>query len=127
MLKTLYLKKGQAEGVTGGVVTLIAGMAVATLVLIFVGVLGGQTYELVESDLNEIGIVYNNTGGINYSASNYTIQNHVKSGIISGFKALEQTGKYLPIIVLAVVISLVLFLVLGMSNIATGGGRGTAL
>lgn len=109
-----YRKKGQVGGVVAGVVALIAGMGVSTLVLIFVGALGGQTYNLVEPDIDNI--------------SDATIKAHVKDGITSGFKALEQTGNYLPIIVLAIIISVVLALVLGMAGTASGGyGRGTAL
>jgi hypothetical protein len=67
-------------------------------------------------------------GGAVGAISNGTVKSSVKDGIISGFEALEQTGNYLPIIVLAVVIALVLFLVLGMTNVANGGGgRGSAL
>lgn len=106
--------EGQAQGAVGAIITLIVGVGVATLVLIFVGALGGQTYNLVESDIDAI--------------SNDTVKNSVKNGIVSGFQALEQTGQYLPIIVLAVVISLVLFLVLGFTNFGGGmGGRGSAL
>lgn len=108
----LYEKKGQMGGAVGAVIQLITGVGVAVLVLIFVGALGGQTYNLVEADIDAI--------------TNDTVKTSVKNGIISGFAALEQTGNYLPIIVLAVVIALVLFLVLGMTNVA-GGGRGSAL
>jgi hypothetical protein len=109
----MYEKEGQMGGAVGAVIQLITGVGVAVLVLIFVGALGGQTYNLVESDIDAI--------------SNGTVQSSVKNGIISGFSALEQTGNYLPIIVLAVVIALVLFLVLGMTNVGQGGGRGSAL
>lgn len=107
-----YEKKGQMGGAVGAIIQLITGVGVAVLVLIFVGSLGGQTYELVESDIDAI--------------SNETVKSSVKGGIISGFEALEQTGDYLPIIVLAVVIALVLYLVLGMTGSA-GGYRGSAL
>ena len=107
----IYKKSGQMGGAVGAVIQLITGVGVAVLVLIFVGSLGGQTYNLVESDIDGI--------------SNGTVRDSVKTGIISGFDALEQTGSYLPIIVLAVVIALVLFLVLGMTG---GQGRtGSAL
>jgi len=86
----LYQEKGQVAGSVGAIISLIVGVGVAVLVLIFVGSLGGQTYELVESDIEAI--------------TNQTIEDSVKGGIISGFEALEQTGNYLPIIVLAVVI-----------------------
>ena len=112
--KELYEKEGQYAGAIQAVIMLITGIGISVLVLIFVGTLGGQTYNLTEDDIDNI--------------SDATIKGHVKSGITSGFEALEQTGKYLPIIVLAVVISLVLVLVLGMGGVAGGmGGRGSAL
>lgn len=110
----LYKRKGQAAGAVGAIITLIVGVGVAVLVMIFVGSLGGQTYDLVEEDIDAI--------------TNTSIKNSVKNGILSGFEALEQTGDYLPIIVLAVVISLVLVLVLGFTSFGNlGGGRGSAL
>jgi len=108
--KLLYSKKGQSASAVGAIVSLIVGIGVSVLVLTLVGSLGGSTYELVEDDIDAI--------------SNATIKTHVKDSIISGFDALEQTGNYLPVIVLAVVISLVLALVLGFSNMGgrVGGG-----
>ena len=111
--KQLYKKKGQMQGAVGAVITLIVGIGVSVLILIFVGALGGQTYNLVESDITEI----NNT----------TVQNHVRNSIVSGFQSLETAGDYLPIIVLAVVIAIVLALVLSFGGLASGGGRGSAL
>jgi len=111
-LKT-FKKKGQAAGAVGAIITLIVGVGVSVLVLIFVGSLGGQTYELVEDDLDDI--------------TNLTIKNSIKNSIISGFAALEQTGDFLPIIVLAVVISLVLALVLSFTALGGQGRGGTAL
>ncbi len=111
--KEMYEESGQMQGAVGAVIMLITGVGVSVLVLIFVGALGGQTYNLVEPDLDSI--------------SNGTVQASVKNAIISGFSGLEQTGSYLPIIVLAIVITLVLFLILGMvSGIGsqTGGPRG---
>jgi len=112
----LYERKGQASAAVSALVTLIVGIGIAVLILIFVGALSGQTYQLVEADLTAI--------------TNDTIENHVKEAIISGFEGLEQTGKYIPIIVLAVVISLVIGLVLSFSIFTQGGGmggRGSAL
>ena len=113
--KPLYEAKGQATGAVGAIITLIVGVGVSVLILIFVGALGGQTYDLVEDDIDAIG--------------NETIRTSVKNSIVSGFEALEKTGDYLPIIVLAVIISIVLMLILGftaLGGMATGG-RGTAL
>jgi hypothetical protein len=110
----IYEKEGQAAGAVGNIITLIVGVGVSVLVLIFVGALGGQTYNLVESDIDAI--------------TNDNISGAVKNSITSGFDALEQTGNYLPIIVLAVVISLVLVLVLGFTAFGNmGGGRGSVL
>jgi len=111
--KQLFKAKGQMGGAVGAVIALITGVGVSVLVLIFVGALGGQTYNLVEDDIDSI--------------NDSTIQGHVKSGITSGFDALEQTGNYLPIIVLAVVISLVLALVLGFTMLGGGSRGGSAL
>ena len=111
--EAIYMQEGQALGAVGAIVTLIVGVGVSVLVLIFVGALGGQTYNLVEPKIDNI--------------SDATIKADIKSGITSGFSALKQTGDYLPIIVLAVVISLVMFLVLGMTGMGGGAGRGSAL
>jgi len=182
----LYEKKGQVGGAVGSIVTLIVGVGVSVILLIFVGALGGQTYNVIESDINSIGnntatnqaftannatavslghtdihsgslSIFNSTQSINtgnftidYNAgtalltgdtsingsslnANYTwgeqeIRTSIKTGIKSGFTALERTGGYLPIIVLAVVISLVLTIIFGLALIGSGGVRGqTAL
>lgn len=106
-----YEKKGQMQGgVVNAIITLIVGIGVSVMVLIFIGALGGQTYNLVETDITAI--------------TNDTIEASVRNSIVSGFSALEKTGDYLPLIVLAVVISLVLFLIIGMSAVTGGGGMG---
>jgi len=108
-----FQKKAQfVGGAVGNIITLIVGIGISVLIMIFVGSLSGQTWNLVEDDVDTI--------------SNTTIKNHIKDSVISGFSALETTGDYLPIIVLAVVISLVLGLVLGFGGIG-GAGRGQAL
>jgi len=106
----MYEEEGFVEQNVGAVITLIIGVGVASLVLIFVGALGGQTYNLVESDIDSI--------------SDANIQADVESAVRSGFDALEKTGSYLPLIVLAIVIFLVLSLVVGLGRGTTyyGGG-----
>ena len=106
-------KKAQAGAAVGSIITLIVGVGIAVLVMIFVGSLGGQTWELVEDDVTAI--------------TNETIENHVRSSVISGFSALETTGDYLPIVVLAVIIALVLGLVLSFGGIGGGFRGGSAL
>ena len=53
--KQLFKEKGQVNEAVNSIITLIVGVGVAVLVLIFVGVLGGQTSQLVESDIEAIG------------------------------------------------------------------------
>ena len=184
---SLYFREGQAAAQSvGAIVTLIVGVGVAVLILIFVGVLAGQTYELTETNIDSIGnnvvvnesftaingtavslnfgdvqagtvTVWNSTNSV--AAANYTldvaadpatftllnnaynnsaftidyiwgetaIRNSIKSSIVSGFSALETTGDYLPIIVLAVIIAIVLALVLGFATFGGGAARGQAL
>lgn len=167
-------------------IMLTIGIGIAVLVLIFVGVMGGQTYTITAPQIAKIGtlesqpnetvtltngsnttlthdsvvgtlLLFNSTetlgsgnytlfatdgqvflygtydfgGGYNatYSFRNASVRKRVQSGISESFGALEQTGSFLPIIVLAIVIFIVLTLVLGMGML--GGykcaGRGGAL
>lgn len=102
----LYESEGYVTENVGAIVFLIVGVGIATLVLIFVGVLGGQVYQQVEPDIDAI--------------TNTTIKESIKTSVISGFEALETTGSYLPIVVLAVIIFIVLSIVMGLG--AFGGG-----
>ena len=54
-MQILKEKKAQVTGSVGVMVSLVVGIGVAVLVFIFVGSLGGQTFELVEDDLDSIG------------------------------------------------------------------------
>lgn len=101
-----------ASASVSSMIVLIVGVAIAVLIMIFVGALSGQTYNIVEDDLNAI--------------NDSTIQTSVKNSITSGFEALEQTGNYLPLLVLAVITALVIGLVLSFGAF-TGGGRGSVL
>lgn len=92
----------------GAVVTLIMGVAISTLLLIFTGALGGQVYSQVEPDLSSI--------------SDLNIQTYVKDAIVSGFKAQKTVGNYLPIVVLAVVVFIVIGLVLALGRGSMGYG-----
>lgn len=179
-----YNEKGQSMGAVGSIVGLIVGVAVAVLCLIFVGTLGGQTYELAEDKLDAIGnnavtndafncsntttaqldhsFIQENTLSImnatsvielgnftiDYDAgtvllvgasyngyscyANYTwgaseVREYAKDSVISSFSALKQTGDYLPIVVLAVIIAIVLSLVLGFTAFGRDGGNNSAL
>lgn len=104
-----YEAEGYVTENVGAIVFLIVGVGIATLVLIFVGVLGGQVYQQVEADIDAI--------------TNTTIKNYIKDSIISGFKALDTTGSYLPIVVLAVIIFVVLSIVMGLGAFGGYGGQ----
>ena len=110
-----YHKKGQALGAVSAIITLVIGVTVATLVMILGGALGGQTYNLVEPDIDNI--------------SDAAIKASIKSGITSAFEAQAQTGDYMPLIVLGVVIFIILSLVLGFLAFGgfSGGRQGVAL
>jgi len=101
--------RGQTE--VGAMVGLIIGVGIAVLLLIFIGVLGGQAYSLTQSNIESI----NDT----------TIQGYVKDAITSGFQSLKTVGQYMPLIVLAVVIAVILTVVLSLG--VFGGVRATAL
>ncbi|MBE8540390.1 hypothetical protein [Geoglobus acetivorans] len=111
--KPVYRKSGYVQANVGDIIALIVGIGVATLVLIFVGTLGGQTYVMVEPEINSI----NNT----------QVQTYVNDAIINSFKALAQTGKYLPVVVMAVIIFIVLGLVMGLGRAGYGYYYGGAL
>ena len=122
MCEKHFEKEGQVGNQIGMVIQLIIGVGVAALVLIFVGTMGGQTYEMVQGDICDL-----NTGGLGEEGctdgiADYNIAGSVRNGIVSGFEALETSGDYLPLIVLAVVISIVLALVLGMGNVTQNYG-----
>ena len=179
-----YMLSGETTMATvGAVIALIVGVSIATLVMTFTGSLSGQTYNLVEPDLNtltsshsdylftavnstavtvyddivsgtlsvtnrtgtsialtnfnidyDLGTLYLKNNSLNNKVLNATFQagdpvaqGHIQRAIISGFEAQEQTGNYLPLIVLAVVIFMLLGLVLGMQVLGNSGYRGSAL
>lgn len=94
------------------VILLIVGFAVAGLLFTFTQVLGGQTYQLVEDDIEAI--------------DNVTIRNSIKGGIASNFEAQEQIGNYMPIIALAIIITIIISLIIGgiASKFMAPGGMG---
>jgi len=110
MADEIYQSEGVVDTSVGAITGLIIGVSVATLVLIFMGVLGGQVYSNTQSDIEAI----NDT----------TIKGYVTDAITNAFKAQSMTGKYLPIVVLAVIIFLVLGLITGLGQGATAGYYG---
>lgn len=127
----MYQKKGQMRGNVSNIVGLVVGVGVASLVIIFIGALGGQTYNQVQGkicDLNQAASDGNGGGeqGCTEGIGNYNIALDIREGIQSSFGAISTSGQYLPIIVLAVVIFVVLGLVVNMGR-GSGGYSAGAL
>lgn len=93
---------------TGAVITLIVGVGVAILLIIFVGVLGAQAYQLTEQQIESI--------------SNAQIKSYVTDSILNAFQSLKTVGQYLPLVVLAIVIFVILGLIFAFSRPVTAGG-----
>jgi hypothetical protein len=111
-----YVKKGQvANAAIGSIIALVVGVGIVTIVVIFISVLGGQTYTLNQTSLGTI--------------ANSQISSAINASILAGFTTLETTTGYVPLIVLAVIIFIVLTLVLGFTAFSgnTGMGGGSAL
>ena len=106
-----FSKRGQVAG-AGVMVSLILGVGIALLLMIFIASLGGQVYQTVETDINAI--------------TNDTVKGYVTESITNSFEALAKTGSYMPLLVLASVIGVVLLIVLGFTRY-TGGGGGSVL
>lgn len=110
-VKTMdYKEDGFVGGQVSEIITLIVGVGIAALVLVFVSVLGGSTYNLIEDDISEI--------------SDANVKASVTASSQAGFSAMETVGDYLPLIVLAIVIFIILGLIMGLGR---GTGSGTAL
>lgn len=106
-----YTKSGYVQESVSAIIFLIVGVGVCALVLIFVGVLGGQTYSQSAAQINAI--------------SDTNIKNNVTAAIQQSFVALNTTGSYLPIIVLAVIIFIVLGLIMSLTpTMGRGYGYG---
>lgn len=169
------------------VILLILGFAIAGLLYTFTSVLTGETYEIVEDDLDAISsytsantsFVASNTTWVTirpllrsgevalYNTSTYTdnttdfsvnyttgkvlltlevssestlhqttmravyqyddetIKNAVKGGILSNFEAQQEIGSYLPIVALAIIITIVISLIIaGIATKVLGPGSG---
>ena len=101
----------KSEGnVSGNLVTLILAVGISIVIYIFMGVISAQTYQLSVSQISAI--------------SNTTIKGYVYAGIGNGFSAYSTTGSYLPLVVLAVVIGLVLTAILSATMVPGVGGAG---
>ena len=91
--------------------------------------LGNFTVDYTAGTLNLTGTAgFNNTAlAATYTWGDQSVRSSVLQSIVSGFQALQTTGQYLPIIVLAVVITLVMALILSLTATTGGGMGGSAL
>ena len=84
----LYKKKGQTQGAVGAIISLIVGVGIAVLVILFVGVLGGKSYSISESKINALyGTVNNETWSATANTA-HTLNNDVLSKV-SVFNATD--------------------------------------
>lgn len=118
---------GYVQESVAAIIMLIVGVAIAVMTITLSGAIGGSVYEQVEEQLVDYNeAVDHNTFVINADGiRNNNIGAAVRNSIQGGFDALETTGDYMPIVVLAVMVSLVLALLinnLGGSTIGYGGG-----
>lgn len=61
----------------------------------------------------------------NYTSGAVSVRNSIKNGISSSFEAMQTTGDYMPLVVLAFIIVLILGLIVGLTSVAgVSGGRG---
>ena len=112
-MEELYQEKGAVTDITSLLVGLALGIGIFVMVNIFMSTLSGQTYNLVEDNINNI--------------SDATIKGYIKDGIKGSFEGSKTLGEYTPLIVLSVVIFLVLILVTQFTGSATGGAGGSVL
>ena len=103
-----YFEEAVVGGQVSEIITLIVGVGIAALVLIFVAVLGGSTYQLVEDDIAAI--------------SDANVKASVTSASTAGFTAMETVGNYLPFILLAIIIFIILGLVMSLGRSNSPGG-----
>lgn len=76
-----YKKKGSIKENLNGVIALVTGVGIAVMVFIFVGTLGGRTFQLVESDIDALtGSVVNES----FTPLNSTVVNLANRDVING-------------------------------------------
>lgn len=103
----------EKEGVLGninGMITLFVGLGVISIVIVFLGALGGQTYNQAQPQIDAI--------------SDANIKANVKSAISSGFQAQATGAGYLPLLVGAIILIVVIGLLVSVSAGGQGGYQG---
>ena len=112
MKKVVFKKKGMMGSITA-VISLVIGIIVATVVIIFGASISAKTYSLTSADIDAI--------------SNSTIKGYVQNGVASAFQAQASTGQYLPLVVLGFIVVIILSMIVGLMAVGPGRGGGGAL
>ena len=91
----LLKKKGQVQGIIGAIVMLVIGVGVSVLILIFIGSLSGGVYDVIEDDIEAIGL--GSIANDNFTSSNLTAIPVTHPNIIPSSLSLEQHGSAIGI------------------------------
>lgn len=116
--KQIYEKEG-VLGNVNGMIALFVGLGVIGIVIVFLGALGGQTYNTVSPTIDSIP-----DGNSQIDPTGNAIQGYVKSAINSGFTAQSTGAGYLPLLVGAIILIVVIGLLVSVSAANQGGYNG---
>lgn len=110
----VYEKEGVTQNING-MIALFVGLGVISIVIIFLGALGGQTYNQAQPQIDAI--------------TDENVKAYVKSAITSGFQAQSTGAGYLPLMVGAIILVVIIGLLVAVSANNQGGygGGGGAL
>lgn len=91
------------------IIFMVVGFAIVSVLTVFTTTLSGQVYQQTQDEILEI--------------DNETVRNYVNESIMASFESQAQVSDYLPLIALAVIITLVITLVVsGIAGQFFGGG-----
>lgn len=115
----VYEKEGNTQNING-MIALFVGLGIISIVIIFLGTLGGQTYNTVQPTLNSIA-----DGNAQVDPTGNTIKGYISQSIQSGFQAQSTGAGYLPLMVGAIILVVIIGLLVAVSannNGYSGGG-----
>lgn len=119
----VYEKEGNTQNING-LIALFVGLGIISIVIIFLGTLGGQTLNTVQGQINAIP-----DGNSQVDPTGNTIKDYINSSISSGFQAQSTGAGYLPLMVGAIILVVIIGLLVAVSANRGGysGGSGGAL
>jgi len=115
---TFLKEKGFVGDTMNAIQALFVAMGVLILTIILISILGGKAFTTVQSDITGI---YDASSSDDNSLGALDIRGDVNSSIVNSFEGLNQATTFLPLIVLAVVFGLILFIIGG--QMFAGGRR----